>query len=85
MTEELPTRPRRSADRPSARSRTGAVVAPGVALNPTALALWELCDGSTSIEEMVSAVAELFALPTGQARRDVETALLQMLETGAIR
>lgn len=85
MTDQLPTRPRRTADRPSVKSITGAVVEPGVVLNPTALALWELCDGSTAIEEMVAAVSELFAIPPPQARQDVETALRQMLQTGAIR
>jgi hypothetical protein len=85
MTDELPTRPRRTTEAPEEQSTSGAVVAPGVALNPTALALWELCDGITSTDEMVAAVSELFALPVVRARRDVETALRQMLATGAIR
>jgi hypothetical protein len=67
------------------RSDKDAVVAPGVALNPTALALWELCDGTTSIEEMVAAVAKLFALPPNRARHDVQTALRKMQAAGAIQ
>jgi hypothetical protein len=77
-------------DLPSERSRGGAVVqppteGPPVALNPTALALWELCDGQTAVEEMVAAVCALFELEPGRALTDVETALEDMRAAGVIR
>lgn len=49
-----------------------------VRLNPTAMALWELCDGETLIEEMVVAVCDLFTIDPEQARADVETALREL-------
>ncbi len=56
-----------------------------VALNPTALALWELCDGRTQVGEMVGAVVELFGVPDEQARSDVEAALSEMRRLGVVR
>lgn len=56
-----------------------------VALNPTALALWELCDGQTAVDEMVAAVTELFGLAPERARADVVTALADMVAVGVIR
>ena len=58
-------------------------------LNATALAVWDLCDGSTSPLEMVDAMGSLFDAPMAVLDRDVEAALhlfsrlglLQGLET----
>jgi len=44
-------------------------------LNPSALAIWELCDGATTGREMVEAVAELTALDIAAAAADVGLAL----------
>jgi len=44
-------------------------------LNDTALALWELCDGSTSVDEMVAAIDLLYDAEAAVIRRDVETVL----------
>ena len=92
MTDVLPVRPRRTSSQPIERWAEGAVVAPGtpdapvaLALNPTALALWELCDGQTAVTEMVDAVCVLFEVDPARAREDVETALREMVATGVIR
>ena len=90
MTDLLPARPRRTTDRPVERWVDGALVnadraEPPVALNPTALALWELCDGQTEVAEMVDAVCVLFALDAVRARHDVEAALTEMAAAGVIR
>lgn len=89
MTDLMQACPRRTATAPAEKGADGAVVrppgAPPVALNPTALALWELCDGHTTVSEMVDAVASLFALDPTAARADVESALEDMLATGVIR
>jgi hypothetical protein len=44
-------------------------------LNPTARALWELCDGTTTLEELTAAICELFDVAQEQATADVSEAL----------
>lgn len=53
-------------------------------LNATALALWELCDGDTSAEEMAEGVCELFAIPRHQAVADVRRTLAEFERVGLI-
>lgn len=55
-----------------------------VALNPTAFALWELCDGNTEVGEMVEAVCQLFEVSPEQAVVDVTNGIRQMREAGLI-
>jgi PqqD family protein of HPr-rel-A system len=40
-------------------------------LNATALAIWVLCDGQTTVDEMVQAVCELSGLPETVVREDL--------------
>ena len=47
------------------------------ALNPTARAIWELCDGTTTIDELVEAICEVFAVPREAALTDVTVVLEQ--------
>lgn len=54
-------------------------------LNDSARAIWELCDGTTSIGEMAVAVAELTGMETGDAVEDVARALDQLLDLGLLR
>lgn len=90
MTNQLTAqRPRRRPGSSLRKVEHGAVlhtVAPEgmVVLNPTALALWELCDGHTLVEEMVAAVCDLFAVTEERARADVHRALADMRSRGAI-
>ena len=53
-------------------------------LNPTARAIWELCDGRTTTDEMVDAICRVFAVPPDVAARDVELALDQMTRAGLV-
>lgn len=53
-------------------------------LNETALALWQLCDGGTTPEEMAEAVAELFGLDRATARREVRRTLDELTEVGLV-
>ena len=55
-----------------------------LALNESAAALWELCDGSTTIEEMVIAICEVSSIPAGQAREDVERTLTEFERAGLL-
>ena len=56
-----------------------------VALNPTAFALWQLCDGCTTVAEMVEAVYDLFDVTPDQAERDVFGGIEQMRSAGIVR
>lgn len=53
-------------------------------LNDTALALWELCNGQNTVEEMITAVCELFGEPADVVRRDVETTLARFDGAGLL-
>lgn len=51
-------------------------------LNPSALAIWELCDGATTGREMAEAVAELTTLDFDAAAADVVAALEELSRQG---
>jgi len=53
-------------------------------LNPSALAIWELCDGETTVHEMVVAVAELAGVGLDAAESDVSAALTQLENAGLV-
>ena len=54
------------------------------AMNPTAAAIWALCDGGTEPAEMIDAVCELSKLPYEVVTDDVERILRQFEEAGMI-
>ena len=54
-------------------------------LNPSALAIWELCDGETTGAEMAEAVVELARLEPADAEADVSAALQRLFELGLLR
>lgn len=54
-------------------------------LNPTAFALWELCDGKTTVAEMIAAVCDLFAISGEQAERDVTSAIRRLRTADLVR
>ncbi|HET9441889.1 MAG TPA: PqqD family protein [Acidimicrobiales bacterium] len=54
------------------------------AVNETASALWDLCDGETTVEEMVDAVCQVCAVEPEQARRDIAAALRHLAAAGAL-
>lgn len=53
-------------------------------LNTTAFALWELCDGTTTPDEMVEAICILFGLSRATAERDVELGLADLTRAGLV-
>ncbi len=53
-------------------------------LNASALAIWELCNGSTTGREMAEAVAELTTLDIEAASADVAIALDELAREGLI-
>jgi PqqD family protein of HPr-rel-A system len=46
-------------------------------LNETALAIWDLCDGETRPEEMMTAICDVTGLPSEVVAEDVERILLE--------
>lgn len=53
-------------------------------LNDSARAIWELCDGTTSSEEMAEAISSLTGISVRQASIDVETALADLSSIGLV-
>jgi pyrroloquinoline quinone biosynthesis protein D len=54
------------------------------ALNATALALWQLCDGTTAPAEMVDAICLLCGVPAEMASEDVARTLDALAEAGVV-
>jgi hypothetical protein len=72
---------RRKSDRVTLRDADGTTLC---ALNDSAAAVWELCDGATSPTEMISAVCELCGVPLEDARQQVGQSLSDLQRVGAI-
>ena len=53
-------------------------------LNDTALAIWDLCDGETTLEEMATAVVDLAGVSEDQARSDVVGVVSELAARGVI-
>ena len=47
-------------------------------LNPSALAIWELCDGETDRDEIVDALTELTGRIRAEVAEEVEATLLKL-------
>jgi len=53
-------------------------------LNPTAAAVWWLCEEETTVEKVASQMARLYSLDTSVAVKDVEEVLSQLTEAGLL-
>ena len=53
-------------------------------LNASALAIWELCDGDTTVAEMAAAIDEVTGVGLDAAESDVLAALRQLEEAGLV-
>jgi len=53
-------------------------------LNPTAAAIWEMCDGDHSIESIASLIAEHFQLSLGDVHRDVQRIVGELNREGLL-
>jgi hypothetical protein len=53
-------------------------------LNPTARAIWELCDGATTVDEVVDAICQVFAVPPDRAVDDVIKTLDDLAQAGLV-
>lgn len=52
--------------------------------NDTAAAIWELCDGRTTVEEMVGAIRQIWQVDTATVTADVTRGLADLEAVGAI-
>jgi hypothetical protein len=68
-------------DRPRLTNRSGMQT---IVLNETSLAIWDLCDGDTTVDEMVEAVVIASGISESQARHDVEFALEEFYRLGVL-
>ncbi len=57
---------------------------PEALLNDTALALWQLCDGRTTVAEMLGAIDVLFAGDRERIADDVRTTLATFRRLGVL-
>lgn len=69
-----------SEDGQTLRDEQGALVV----INTTAQAVWELCDGTTSVPEMVQALSILFDASEQAIREDVTAALVELGRCGLV-
>jgi hypothetical protein len=53
-------------------------------LNPTARAVWELCDGTTTVDELVDAITQLFSVDRDVAVADVLDIVGQLEEADLV-
>lgn len=53
-------------------------------LNPSALAIWEACDGETTVAEIIAAVDELTNVDRGRATEDVTRVLQELQNAGLV-
>lgn len=53
-------------------------------LNPTATRIWQLADGSRSVEQIAATLTEEYEVNTGQAQQAVATLLGELTDKGLI-
>jgi len=56
----------------------------GVVVNPTALAVWDHCDGMRTVEDVAAALGVQFGVPADAILGDVQAAIVQFARDGLI-
>jgi hypothetical protein len=56
-----------------------------LSLNSTALAIWELCDGRTTVREVIDAATTLFVGSPASIERDILATLDELEKAGLIQ
>jgi len=54
-------------------------------LNDTASAIWKLCDGARSVQEIISILVDAFPEAATEVRTDVRNTIDELVRTGAIQ
>jgi hypothetical protein len=55
-----------------------------ILLNPSAAAVWDCCDGSTSVEQMVSQLSEAYDADADVVGQDVRQTVRKLRELGLV-
>lgn len=81
--------PTRHHDLTLVRGPDGAVLVdveagPRLRLNDTAAAVWELCDGATTVREMLVAMGQLWAAPPSVLAKDVLPVVRDLVTAGSL-
>ena len=80
--------PRHAAGVELRQTETGAQLRRGdrsaLVLDTTALALWEVCDGDTTVEEMTAALCALFDAEASTISHDIDLVLRALTDAGAL-
>lgn len=53
-------------------------------LNRTGAAVWRLCDGEATVDDLVASIAREYGEPTERVRPDVEALLAELREAGLL-
>lgn len=56
----------------------------GCTLNPSARAIWELCDGKRTVVEICRRLGRRFGCPEAAFRQDVEYVVASLVEAGML-
>ena len=54
-------------------------------LNATALAIWQACDGETTLDEITEALVLLTGRPTAELKPEVSAAITNLMEQGLLK
>jgi hypothetical protein len=57
----------------------------GIYLNETATVIWRLCDGSRSVDDIISVLTEAYPDMVVQVTSDVQNAIDRLVRLGAIK
>jgi len=64
---------------------TGLLIENGIALNDTGTFIWKLCDGKTTINEIIAAVIKKYDVEKQNAEKDVLGLIQLLIEENALK
>jgi len=65
--------------------KSGSLIENGIALNDTGTFIWKLCDGKTTINEIIAAVIKKYDVEKQNAEKDVLGLIQLQIEENALK
>jgi len=65
--------------------KSGSLIENGIALNDTGTFIWKLCDGKTTINEIIAAVIKKYDVEKQNAEKDVLGLIKLLIEENALK
>ncbi|PIP15276.1 hypothetical protein COS51_00430 [Candidatus Roizmanbacteria bacterium CG03_land_8_20_14_0_80_36_21] len=65
--------------------KSGSLIENGIALNDTGTFIWKLCDGKTTINEIIAAVIKKYDVEKQNAEKDVLGLIQLLIEENALK